>query len=146
VFVFGSPEEIAAAVEATAPRPKRAPRIELIRSSFRRAFLPGQAVPLEGTVPEGCVPTLRVDGDVVGRVEPDANGEFATDVDTSELAPGYHVADVLCGGDGVLESGFYVATPQSSSATLSVALVVLLALGALGWVGVRELTRRVGQS
>jgi hypothetical protein len=121
-------------------------RIQLVRFSYRRAFVPGQLVPLEGTAPEGCRPTLVVDGNEVRPVEPDDDGNFAIDVDTSELTPGYHVARVDCtDGQGVVESSFFVATPQSSSSTVAVVLVALMALVALGWVGIRGLIAGTGR-
>jgi hypothetical protein len=42
----------------------------------------------------------------------------------------------------ILQTGFWVAAPQTSSSTLSVVLVVLLVLGALAWVSVRGLASR----
>jgi len=38
-----------------------------------------------------------------------------------------------------LETAFWVAAPQTSSSTLSVVLVALLTLVALGWVSIRGL-------
>lgn len=116
--------------------------LTLIRDDLRRAFVPGQPVRLDGTAPAGCRPMLRVDGKMVGPVAIDRGGRFTVDVDTSDLAAGRHLAEVLCPGGMILQTGFWVAAPQTSSSTLSVVLVVLLVLGALGWVSIRGLASR----
>jgi hypothetical protein len=122
--------------------PDQPVELTLIRDELRRAFVPGQPVRLDGTAPAGCRPLLRVDGEVVGPVATDRGGKFNVDVNTTELAAGRHVAEILCPGGMILQTGFWVAAPQTSSSTLSVVLVVLLVLGALGWVSIRGLASR----
>lgn len=111
----------------------------LIANQVRRAFVPGQPVHLSGTAPADCDPVLYVDEERVGPVDTDRIGEFDVDVDTSELGPGQHLAEVVCSDGAILQTGFWVAATQTSSNTLSVALVALLVLSALGWVSVRGL-------
>ena len=154
------PTAPAASPSTTAPSPPPAPAspivepvlvepdepiaLTLIRNELRRAFVPGQPVRLDGTAPAGCSrPVLHVDGETVGPVDTDANGRFTVDVDTKELGAGRHRAEILCPGGMILQTGFWVAAPQTSSSTLSVVLVVLLVLGALGWVSARGLASRV---
>ena len=122
--------------------PEAPVELTLIRDELRRAFVPGQPVRLNGTAPAGCRPTLRVDGETVGAVGIDRGGKFSVDVDTSELAAGRHRAEIVCPGGMILQTGFWVAAPQTSSSTLSVVLVVLLVLGALAWVSIRGLASR----
>jgi hypothetical protein len=129
-------------VEPVAVVPDEPAELTLIRDELRRAFVPGQPVRLDGTAPADCRPTLRVDGQMVGPVEIDRAGRYTVDVDTTELAAGRHLAEILCPGGMIRQTGFWVAAPQTSSSTLSVVLVVLLVLGALGWVSIRGLTSR----
>jgi hypothetical protein len=79
---------------------------------------------------------------MVGPVDTDRGGRFSVDVDTSDLGAGAHRAEISCPGGMILQTGFWVAAPQTSSSTLSVVLVVLLVLGALAWVSVRGLASR----
>jgi hypothetical protein len=130
-------------VEPVVVVPDQPIALTLIRNDLRRAFVPGQPVRLDGTAPAGCRPVLHVDGETVGAVETDADGKFTVDVDTTELGAGRHRAEIFCPGGMILQTGFWVAAPQTSSTTLSVVLVVLLVLGALGWVSVRGLASRV---
>ena len=120
-----------------APTPEQPVELTLIRDQLRRAFVPGQPVRLDGTAPADCEPVLRVDGETIGSVDTDSGGRFTVDVDTSDLGAGQHRAEIVCPGGMIRQTGFWVATPQTSSRTLSVVLVVLLMLGALGWVSVR---------
>lgn len=82
---------------------------------------------------------LHVDGELVGAVDTDPAGNFALDVDTSGLSAGEHRAEIVCPAGTILETAFWVAAPQTSSSTLSVVLVALLTLVALGWVSIRGL-------
>jgi hypothetical protein len=124
------------------PTPEQPVELTLIRDQLRRAFVPGQPVRLDGTAPADCEPVLRVDGEMVGPVDTDSGGRFTVDVDTSDLGAGQHRAEIVCPGGMILQTGFWVATPQTNSRTLSVVLVVLLMLGALGWVSIRGLASR----
>jgi hypothetical protein len=113
--------------------------LTLTSYQLRRAFVPGQPVRIDGTAPAGCDPVLHVDDQPVGPVDTNRGGDFSLDVDTSGLGPGQHRAEIVCSNGTFLETGFWVAAPQTSSSTLSVVLVALLMVGALGWVGVRGL-------
>jgi hypothetical protein len=113
--------------------------LTLTSYQLRRAFVPGQPVHLDGTAPADCDPVLHVDGEPAGAVDTDRAGDFSLDVDTSALSPGQHRAEIVCGNGAFLETGFWVAATQASSSTLSVVLVALFSIGALGWVGARGL-------
>ncbi|MGH9048892.1 MAG: hypothetical protein ACRDY4_04090 [Acidimicrobiia bacterium] len=111
--------------------------LTLTNYQLRRAFVPGQPVRIDGTAPAGCDPVLHVDDQPAGKIDTNGAGDFSLDVDTSGLGPGQHRAEVVCSDGTILQAGFWVAAPQTSSSTLSVVLVALLVMGALGWVSVR---------
>ena len=101
----------------------------------------GEFVHLTDTVPKGCNPVLRVDDRFIGPVKIAGDGSFDLNVGTSDLAPGRHVAVVACTTPNVpfLTKVFFVSAPLSSSNIMLVALVSLLMLVALGWIGFQTL-------
>jgi hypothetical protein len=116
---------------------------------LRRAQIAGESVQLEGNAPDGCDPILRVDDQFVRSVPVDRLGNFDIGVETRDLAAGRHVAEVFCSNPTalLLRKTFWVAAPVSNSIIVFVALVSLLVLLAIGWVGVRTLagTSAAGQ-
>ena len=114
-------------------------------SVVQRALVAGETVHVAGTAPDGCRPVLRVDGDVISGVAVGPGGTFDVGVATDELSAGRHVAEVVCSSSGVLVSKtFWIAAPLTSSDVLSVGMLSMFTLGALGWVGIRTLRDSAG--
>ena len=111
-----------------------------------RALVGGESVSLTGTAPAGCDPILRLDDQLIGPVTVGRGGSFDLSVETRDLAAGRHVAEVFCTSPSalLLSKTFWVTAPGSSSNILFVALVCLLMLVALGWVGVQTLAGGAG--
>jgi hypothetical protein len=107
----------------------------------RRAYIAGESVRLAGQAPDGCDPILRIDGQFVESVSVDRVGNFDVGAETRDLASGRHVAEIFCTSPSALlmSTTFWVAAPVSSSFIVFVALMSLLVLIAIGWVGVRTL-------
>ncbi|MCJ7439320.1 MAG: hypothetical protein MUP97_16370, partial [Acidimicrobiia bacterium] len=107
----------------------------------RRAYIAGQSVRLAGKAPAGCDPILRVDEQFVRSVTTDRSGNFDISTETRDLASGRHVAEVFCTRPAalLLSKTFWIAAPVSSSFIVFVALMSLLVLLAIGWVGLRTL-------
>lgn len=106
-------------------------------SEVGRALVAGEAVRIVGTVPDGCRPQLRVDGDAVGSVDVGRDGSFGVDVATDDLSAGRHVAEVVCGAGVVARRAFWIAAPVTSTEIFSVGMLAMLTLGGLGWVGIK---------
>ena len=119
------------------------PEIRVLGSSTvrRRAYIAGQSVRLVGKAPAGCDPILRVDEQFVRSVTTDRNGNFDISTETRDLASGRHVAEVFCTRPTalLLSKTFWIAAPVSNSSVVFVALISLLVLIAIGWVGLRTL-------
>ncbi len=118
---------------------KRAIAIRAISSIVRRAFVAGEAIRVAGSAPADCLPKLRLDGALTGKVATQSDGSFDLGVETRDLAAGRHVAEVSCSNPAALlaRKVFWVAAPQTSSNLLAVVLASLLVVLAIGWVGLR---------
>jgi hypothetical protein len=113
--------------------------IQNVSYVLRRAFVAGQSVRVTGLAPNGCDPTLHLDGSLVGPIATSRDGAFDLSVATHDLPPGQHLAEVYCTNPAALlvRTQFWVAAPQSSSNLLFVVFSSLFVLYALGWVALR---------